>query len=89
MFSLKTYIDSPHTVSSLLERKSLFYVLSLRQLPCITVIIGGRGVGNWEGDQPNFGRGVGVVFGRPGGGNKFPLSEKGKGGNKRKPGKFS
>ncbi len=26
--------------------------------------IGGRGVGNWEGDQPNFGWG-GVVFGPP------------------------
>ncbi len=33
--------------------------------------IGGRGVGNWEGDQPNFGRG-GVVFGPPGGGGQVP-----------------
>ena len=36
--------------------------------------IGGRGVCNWEGDQPNFGRGE-VVFGPPGEGNKFRLSE--------------
>ncbi len=41
--------------------------------------IGGRGVGNWEGDQPNFGRG-GSGFWTPRGGNKFRLSEGGKGG---------
>ncbi len=42
-------------------------------------IIGGRGVGNCEGDQPNFGRG-GSGFWTPRGGNKFRLSEGGKGG---------
>ncbi len=53
------------------------------------VPIGGRGVGNWEGDQPNFGRG-GSGFWNPRGGNKFRLSEGGKGGGiKDKTGKFS
>ena len=41
--------------------------------------IGGRGVCNWEGDQPKFGRGE-VVFGPPGEGSKFRLSEGEKGG---------
>ena len=46
--------------------------------------IGGRGVGNWEEDQPKFGWG-GSGFWTPRGGNKFRLSEGGKeGGNKRK-----
>ncbi len=41
--------------------------------------IGGRGVGNFEGDQPNFGWGW-SGFWTPRGGNKFCLSEGGKGG---------
>ncbi len=48
--------------------------------------IGGRGVGNWEGDKPNFGEGGvggGGWFLNPQGENKFRLSEGGKGGNKR------
>ena len=47
--------------------------------------IGGRGVGNGEGDQPNFSRGGGGGLGLdPQGGNKFRLSERGKGGIKDK-----
>ncbi len=54
-------------------------VLSPPSLRATTTAIGGRGVGNWEGDQPNFGRGGGVVFGPPGGetGSAFLRGEKG------------
>ena len=45
-------------------------------------IIGGRGVGNWEGDQPNFGW-EGVVFGPPGGETSFTFLRGERGGNKR------
>ena len=45
------------------------------------MLIGGRGVGNWEGDQPNFGGG-GVVFGPSGGGTSFAFLRGERGGNK-------
>ncbi len=47
VFSLKIYLDSPHTVSSLFERKS-FYMLSLRLLHCITVMCVFPASGFWR-----------------------------------------
>ena len=48
------------------------------------VIIGGREVGNWEGDQPISAGEGGVVFYPQGGGDKFRLSEGGNGGEDKR-----
>ncbi len=51
----------------------IFHSFKAHILALATVLpIGGRGVGNWEGDRPNFGRG-GVVFGPPGGEQVVPF----------------
>ena len=61
--------SQPQGASSSSGGKPLYFVISNKK--GVLVVIGGCGVGNWEGNQPNFGWG-GSGFWTPRGGEQVP-----------------